>query len=482
MVGKAPARNGGAIPLADVPSACTTPGHTAAERAELFWAGVRSVGTGQVALSWTSRTSLERYRSTGLAHPRAIQLGAQEEAIDKVLARPHRLEALGAIHMWRTATAEQIAAIIGSPLVSSPRSIDLRLLFSAGLAQRGAAFAGDRRGIAPTLWRPDIAAREMGFERRLSYAEWLGIYAAQEWSWGSQAGWHNLLVTELSLRVAEHTPIGTIFGELLAGARVLFPFDEQLARSRRSADAVWVRDDGLRIVVEATATANAAVRSRLDHWITTLLRDTERSAVLCFVDVANPDSNRNRPNLMRRAIADAVTATPERVAAGIAERICFARYKDWFPGRGLVHPSFFGLRVDRPTGPAGERWEPVDLLDPYAVPFAPADHDAARAPILHAGNLFGTPHWLRGPGLDLEAVVRRLAGFPPPEPMSSERRAELVSRFSGRPGAPDPGAPAQDGHGDPTAPTATDPLPTAARATRHLALGPRGVGDERGGS
>ena len=467
---------GEAIPLAELPSACTTPGHSAAERVDLFWSGVRSAGTGQVAISWTSRTSLDRYRSAGIAHPGSRIRWSQEAALAKVRDDPTRLQALGALHLWRTMTSEQVAAVIGSPLTSSPRSVDLALLFAAGLAQRGMVFAAERRAIAPMLWRPDIAARALRFEDRLSYAEWLGVYAGQEWSWGAQAGRHNLITTELSLRVAEYTPIGAVLGELLAGARLLFPTQEQLARSRRSADAVWVRDDGLRIVVEATATATTTFRARLEHWIKLLLQDAERSTVVLFVDVSDPDNDRSRPDLMmRRGIVDAVTASPERVEAGIPSRVAFARYRDWFPDLGLVHPSFFGLQVERPTGRPGARFEPVDLLDPYAVPFAPADPEAARAPIVHAGNLYGVPHWLRGPGLDLDAVVRRLAGFPPPEVMPPERRAELVERFARR---ADPSARAQSRHGDdPPASLSTDP-----RRPRPLALGRASLGSERRGS
>ena len=435
----------GTVKVSELRSACTTPGYGAADRADRVGAGLRSVSTGQVALSWISRTSIERYRTAGANQ--LIQLDDQEAALERVGGRQRRLEALGAIHLWRTVSSEQIAAIIGSPLTGSRRSVDLRTLLAAGLVQRGSAFAGTRRGIVTDLWRPDILARSIRFEDRLSYGEWLGVYAGQEWSWGAQAGWHNLLATELSLRVAELTPIGTVLGELLAGERQLFPDNGKLERSRRSADAVWVRSDGLRIVVEATATATASLRQRVDRWIEALLADDERSTVVLFVDVSDPDNHLSRPDrLMRRALVNAATATPERVAAGIAERLCFARYRDWFPGLGIVHPSFLGLRVERPTGkPAGRplagtgggpgsRWEPVDLLDPYAVPFTPDDPEAALAPIVHAGNLYGVPAWLRGPGLDLEVVIRRLAGFPPPERLTPERKAELVARLSTRTG------------------------------------------------
>ena len=131
-----------AIPLAELPSACTTPGHSAAERVDLFWSGVRSAGTGQVAMSWTSRPSLDRYPSTGIAHPGSRTRWSQEAALAKVRDDPTRLQALGALHLWRTMTSEQVAAVIGSPLTSSPRSVDLALLFAAGTLAEFACSVG----------------------------------------------------------------------------------------------------------------------------------------------------------------------------------------------------------------------------------------------------------------------------------------------------------------------------------------------------
>ena len=83
-------RNDGAVPLCEVKSACTTPGHSAADRTELFWSGVRSAGTGQMAMSWLSRDSLARHRSSGIVHTRAPRLGTQAEALDKIVDRRRR--------------------------------------------------------------------------------------------------------------------------------------------------------------------------------------------------------------------------------------------------------------------------------------------------------------------------------------------------------------------------------------------------------
>ncbi len=419
------------VPIEKLESACTTRGYRGAERAELFWSFVHPVSPGQVALSWISRDSLARYRASGLVHGGPVLHHGVEEARRRVVERPRRLAALGAVHLWRTITSEQIAAVIGSPYVGSRRSTDMELLFEAGLVQRGFAYAGDRRTSLPPIWRPDIAACTAHFEDELSFGERLGVYAGQEWSFGAQATWHNLVTTELSLRVAEYTPVATVFGELLAGARLLFSSDPSLAKSKRSADAVWIRDDGLRIVVESTATAAAIFRRRVDFWIDAFMADPDRSSVLCVVDIADPSKPDRVAALVRRAILDATHASQDRVHARVAEQICFVRYTDWFPGPGLVHERFFGLGVERPTGPAGTRWERVDLLDPYAVPFAPADPDGARAVIENSKAIYGVPHWLRRGGFDTEALVRRLAGFPPAGRMTEARRNELRSRLAG---------------------------------------------------
>ena len=453
------------VPIAELPSACTTPGHTAADRVDLFWSGIRSSGNGQVALTWTSRKSLAALQQAGVARRSSLDRWSQKDAVAKVRQSRSRLGALAAIHLWRTMTSEQVAAVTGSRLMSSSRSIDLPLLTAAGLTQRGAAFANERRAVAPMLWRPDISARSMGFEDTLSYAEWLGVYAGQEWSWGSQASRHNLLTTELSLRVAEYTPIGTVFGELLATARLLFPTLTDPRRGKRSADAVWIRPDGLRIVVEATANASATFRRRVDDWVRLLLDDTERSTVVLFVDVSDPSNHHGAlPSLVRRVLDDAATANPDRVRARIAERLAFARCRDWFPAPGLAARSFLGLRATRPTGPPSERFEPVDLLDPFAVPFDPVDRVAALAPITNSGSLWGVPHWLRPAPIDVGRVVCHFAGLRPSS-MPEQRRAELLRRLQHR---PDLETGAQIGHGDDTRQRCTpaDPRRTGLIAHR----------------
>jgi hypothetical protein len=93
-----------------------------------------------------------------------------------------------------------------------------------------------------------------------------------------------------------------------------------------------------------------------------------------------------------------------------------------------VDPAFLGLSAERPSGPLASRWERTDLLDPFAVPFKPAEPDSALATIDNANLLYGVPHWLKkGPGPDLDAVVRARAGAPPATPMSPERRAHLAA-------------------------------------------------------
>ena len=458
--------DGDVVAIETLTSACATPGHTAADRTDLFWSGVRSSGSGQVAFTWTSRKSLAALKRAGVVRHSSLDRWSQAEALEKVRADPSRLRALGALHCWRTMTSEQVAAVIGSRLTSSSRSIDLPLLVAAGLAQRGAAFAAERRAAVPMLWRPDIAARSMGFEDDLTYAEWLCVYAGQEWSWGAQASRHNLLTTELSLRVAEYTPIGTVFGELLASAELLFPARDGRKASKRTADAVWIRPDGMRIVVEATANASSTFRRRVEDWIALLLADRERSTVVLFVDVGDPlDHHATLPSRIRRTLAEASTSTPERVRARIADRLAFVRYRDYFPGPGLVHTGFLGLRVERPTGAAGERFEQVDLLDPFAVPFTPADRATALAPITNSGSIWGVPWWLRPAPIDTGAVVCRLAGLDRTE-MPPAKRSELARRLEHRPDSePD----AQEGHGDDG--TTPDTASTGPRRPRALALG-----------
>jgi hypothetical protein len=352
-----------------------------------------------------------------------------QEALDLVVSNPGCLTQLAAINLWRTATGPQLTAITGRK--GRNTSTDLPLLWAAELIQKGHIVNGAYSTSAlPKLYRPDIRAGAINLERRLTYSEWVGLTAGQPWSSGSQFDRHNLLTVELSIRAAEFCAIGQAFGEGLGTWPLLFGPDHPLvqATSKRAADAVWVRPDGLRIAVEATASISSATRDKVAKWASALAEDSSRSLMVVFVDVSAPDKRDGHRvgGVVRKIISEEANSSMDMTLAGVPERMAFARWQDWFPAPGMVNPTFLGLSAQRPTGPPASRWEPADLLDPFSAPFSPPDPEKAKAVLANSNLLYGVPHWLKtGHGPDLDAVVRQRAGLPPVVPMTPERRAHL---------------------------------------------------------
>jgi len=362
------------------------------------------------------------------------QRWARAEALDLILTTrgsSQRLAALAAIGLWRTLTAEHLAAIVGKPELGQPRSLDLDLLWAAGLIQKGRMTTGMMPGLAqpggrriPMMYRPDPYAPLDALSLRLSYAEWLGVTAGRPWATGSQFVRHNLLATELSIRVAEYCDIGTVFGESLAAWWMMADQAGLPASSKRAADAVWVRPDGLVVAVEITASTDTNLVNKVRAWAELLSHDPTRNLVVVFVEAAHPD-RRGTADLwvrLRRIVSQAATSSMDVALAGVGQRMAVARWEDWFPSLGQVSTAFMALRAERPTGPErsgsdgadGSRWEPVDLLDPFDLTAVDTNENGRPEVLVNADLLFGLPHWLRkGSGQDLRPMVLDRAGFAP---------------------------------------------------------------------
>jgi len=126
-----------AIPFAEMASACPSTSVDAAHRLDPYWFGL---WTGGSQVSWTSRALAVRLADAGVGRlRRADARVSPEQAMEAMCVpklRARRCAVLAAIGLWRTLTAEQIAAIVGAPaLAASPG--DLRTAWSAGVGGGG---------------------------------------------------------------------------------------------------------------------------------------------------------------------------------------------------------------------------------------------------------------------------------------------------------------------------------------------------------
>ena len=295
--------------------------------------------------------------------------------------------------------------------------MDLDLWFATGLVQRGGLPPNMSTAGLPKLVRPDPHGDFDALARRLTYDEWLAVSAGRSWQWGSQFDRHNLLATELALRVAEWCPVAAVFGESLGTLDLLTGRLDDRLLAARAADAVVVRADGLKIAVEMTTTGGARLDAKIQHWASMLAADRTRSLVVCFVETSPPDRppRSNLANHVRARVEQAAYGTSDVAFAKVAERMFVVRWRDWFPQPGRVLRSFTALPAMRPTGPrdaSRHSWRPANLLDPFELPYPGAQGRDAPALLSNANLVLGQPRWLRtGPGPDLAAALRRRAGL-----------------------------------------------------------------------
>jgi len=251
----------------------------------------------------------------------------------------------------------------------------------------------------------------------LSYRDLIGVTSGQPWRWGSQHDRHNLLATELALRTAEYTNVAGVFGEQLGFAALLHP-EGGANRSGRAADAVMVRGDGMRIVVEMTSSATDNMTSKIARWVDVLASDKSRGLAVVFVEMPHPDREEHVNRKLERIIVEA-TGTTSAALADVPARMMVARWREWFPDYHQATRSFLSLSAHRPTGRRSGKerlssvWESVSLLDPFDLVFEhPRDDSLA---ILENQNLlYGIPYWLRtgdGPVTELDRSILATAGL-----------------------------------------------------------------------
>jgi mRNA-degrading endonuclease toxin of MazEF toxin-antitoxin module len=397
--------------LSDLASACPNAALDATSRLDPYWNGS---WTGSVS-TWLTSGLASRQKEAGLLKLPPRLMVDRDAALDRLTRRRRNLTKevtyLGSLHSWRTCSTEQLAALTGNT--------DLLVPVNAVTA---AAFCSDLVDIAPSvsattaverfgrgmLLRPSLSSVfEQTIKPRLTWAEWLAITGGQDWTSGTQFDRHNLLATELGLRLAEYTDVATVLGErfstvdLLAGSGVGL---RDRSANRRSADLTAVRLDGMRIAIEVTATTSDRFERKVEQWAR-LLAETpmNQSGLVVVVLIATPPDRAQSKQARRvrsatyQAVLRAVKKHPGVSYDPTSHRIGVATWREWFPAAHKVSDAFLSMRVVRPigNGDGPGRWEPCDLMDFSRMPFEAKDLAALMAVVDNAGGLGQTPHWLR---------------------------------------------------------------------------------------
>lgn len=339
----------------------------------------------------------------------------KEEARARVLAPRNRervLRVLAVLDQWRTATVEQVEALADVDGLTRGRTSLVSSLWNAGLVDIGrwgytwGAIPPREQLLLRPAGDPDAVA-ELAAE--LGWADWYSVTANLGLDAARQYARHNVLATEFGLRMAEHGQVAMVLGEKLSSWELLVrpvPGAPDLQQgSQSAADLTFIRPDGLRVLVEMTATANDMDAKALR--LARLLHQRPMAwSGLTAVFVVAPRHDKDDRTLadfrtVTRAVDAAVRKWPGMVGDPTAAKIGVVTWRALFPTADTVRQDVGLLPVMMATGPSEARWQSTHMLDPAEFPFSPKDPDGIRAVIRNTAALRGIPHALRPRDVEL---------------------------------------------------------------------------------
>lgn len=375
------------------------------QRVDPYWSGMWNPGG---TANWFSRPTVQRLADQGLITPPKWLAKDPADAMLDIARGTRSLSArraLAAIGCFRTLTTEQLACITGEPLFATNYRAEVYTnLLASGLASEGIVKTPGRSGL-PRLVRPYVpgAAGLRPLLAHLRDEDAVGLSHGQPWKAGSMHDRHNMLATELLLRMAEYTNVELVLGEQLAAI-------ERLANipTKRAGDGVFVLPGGGVVVIEMTANTPSSFPDKVEAWVTALGQNPNLAVL--WVDITHPDhADRSAQvsKVIRREVKDK-SYTMGAIQAGVPHRIFVAKWADWFPAAGEVSADFFSLRAMRPVGTGDDVWHPVNLADPFGFTLPPS----GLGLLANSNLLHGVPHWMQRGHASLQGLAASTAPLP----------------------------------------------------------------------
>lgn len=330
-----------------------------------------------------------------------------ERIITSNRGRADRQGLWGVVDSWRTVSAEQAAALTGSKYLLDPNYSQVAASFALNILDIGSFLSPLKMSSVfnrTNLYRPspsDVFEKEV--KDTLTWPEWVSITGGYPWNAGGQYDRHNVLATELALRVAEYLTVGTVLGEkfssvdLLAGSGLGKKVKKP---DNRRADGTIVRTDGMRIAYELTASATRGFENKVRRWAQIISERPLETSGLTVLFIAAPHADRSlhsgvdpRPEIYRR-VAKVLREFPGTGIDSPAARIGVVSWDEWFPARHEMSESFFSLNADFAVNPGtgAERWANRSMLN---IDFPVWHTFDATAVIDNSKLLTATPHWMR---------------------------------------------------------------------------------------
>lgn len=396
------------ISLRDLPTPNGPVPLPAADRIDPYWGGLWQLGSDG---TWVSRKQAKRLMQSGLRVKRVAGLDTGPgEATARLDSKwETKLDVLGAVSGWRTVTAEQAAALSGNLSIARPKGRSIPDLYALDVIDQGLPNAV-MLGSADSGMRFLRPSAGNSFDKiirpNMTYAEWVSVTGGGQWVTSGQYDRHNILTAELALRVAEFLPAATVLGERFARASDLLWDGVGLVpppgreNDHQRGDCVLVREDGLRVVVEMTATSGKTLEAKAKQWAKKLSYRSvdDTGVVVLFVVVERQNKSQRRRATMteaRKNLAKALAEFPGTAQNRIADRMFLSNWGDWFPAEHYCSGAFLNLAASKLA--VGDEWVPVNLWDELDV-YGPANLAERFAVVGAAAGLRSTPVWLRDRG------------------------------------------------------------------------------------
>lgn len=345
-------------------------GLTLPERPDLYWGNQFAQGGG---IAWQPRQGLTL--STAKARKELRDLLDNPRAGDNVLA------ALSAMDGWGIFSGHHLALMTGNRANLRESSKALETLIRLGILDLG----------APHMLRPRRSPTRY-FRRRLDgpLGRLASVMTAEEnrlvrgaattWNQPSGHDRHDLLALELAMRVAEHhRDIVGVVGERHVKAVALQSATWKAeGQWHHRGDALLVRDDEVRFVVEITAARTEHLQQKIERWCRWIEGNpVERNGVvILWVCTPNPITGRGMTaSQMRKMLTTAFRSHPTRSKGKPIGRIAVVDWANWFPAPGETSSEF--MQMDAWMMGAMRHWEklplasmswPVDGVDSVAIP------------------------------------------------------------------------------------------------------------------
>ncbi len=418
------------------------------QRLDPFWDGVWATGAGA---QWLTYERMHLWDRAGLIRAaqqhRNLQVSAGTAEARVRQNWQSKLDLASCLYGWKTATVSQVAALTGNVDLALRRSRTVGDLFAMSVADVGdvaGRFGAGGNPVQARMVRPSTGS---GYAKtllpRMTYAERVSVTGGEGWTSSGRYDRHNVLTVEFVLRVAEFLPeVVSILGEpfakvsdlLYAGVGREAPHLGVTRTGKtipltRTGDAVLVRHDGLRIVIETTASASrASVGQKALRWAEELSRRPfdETGVVVLFltVDRHDPfdgDVDRRVTRDTAKMVHAAVDQFPGRGDVRTKDRMLVASWRDYFPGPHMVTGEFEQLTAQAADGSG---WASRALLDPGSVP-GPAGMSAPLDVVAAASGLRSVPFQLRSAAArrpQFDVLQLGLSGWSAPPPHRADDR------------------------------------------------------------